>query len=82
MPGYVPTAQPVGLTTLWQGLSLHYLCYGIAYLALSMLDETASISEQSQFWVLEGNVRQVWSAEVNFNYDFLAVMIGGSHFHR
>ena len=58
----MPIAQPVVLITLWQGRRLHYLvscCYSIACFALPVLDETASVSENFQFWVLEGNVRQV-----------------------
>ena len=71
-------SQPIVLTTLWQGLSLHYLvscCYGRACFALSILDETASISEQFQFWVVEGNVCQVLPAQVNFIYDLLILLI-------
>ena len=46
-----------------------------------MLNETASVSEQFQFWVLEENVCHVWPAQENFIYD-LTVMIRGSHFCR
>ena len=46
-----------------------------------MLNETASVSEEFQFWVLEGNVCHVWPARENFIYD-LTVMIRGSHFCR
>ena len=70
---------------MWQGLSLHYLiscCYGRAYFALRILDETASISEQFQFWVLKGNVHRVQPAQVNFICDLLTVMIGHSSFCR
>ena len=62
MPGRVPIAQPIVLTTLVEGLGLHYLIscrYGRACFVLPVLDETASVSENFQFWVLEGNVRQV-----------------------
>ena len=83
-PGRVPIAQPIVLTTLWQGLSLHCLisCYGITCFAGPILDEATSISEQFQFWVLEGNVCQVQPARINFIYDLLRVMIRGSRFHR
>ena len=43
---------------------------------LPVLDETASVSEQVQFWVLEGNVHQVQRARVNLTYELLTVMIG------
>ena len=42
---------------------------------LPVLDETASVSEQVQFWVLEGNVHQVQPA-VNLIYELLTVMRG------
>ena len=62
--GRVSIAQPIVLTTLVACLSLHYLisCYGITCFALPILDETTSVSEQFQFWVLEGNVCQVQPA--------------------
>ena len=74
----MPVAQPVVLTTLWQGLSLHCLisCYGITCFAGPILDEATSISEQFQFWVLEGNVHQVQPARVNPTYELLTVMTG------
>ena len=49
---------------------------------LPVLDETASVSELFQFWVLEGSVRQVWPARVNFIYELLTVTIGDSCFCR
>ena len=49
---------------------------------LPVLDETASISEQFKFWVLEGNVCQVSPDRANFIYDLLTVMIRGSRFCR
>ena len=66
------------VTTLVAGLSLHYLiscCYARACFVLPVLDETASVSEQVQFWVLEGNVHQVQPA-VNLIYELLTVMRG------
>ena len=67
------------VTTLVAGLSLHYLiscCYARACFVLPILDETASVSEQVQFWVLEGNVHQVQPARVNPTYELLTVMTG------
>ena len=43
---------------------------------LPILDETASVSEQVQFWVLEGNVHQVQPARGNLTYELLTVMTG------
>ena len=43
---------------------------------LPVLDETASVSEQVQFWVLEGNAHQVQPARVNLTYVLLTVTIG------
>ena len=43
---------------------------------LTVLDETASVSEQFQFRVLERNAHQVQPARVNFTYELLTVMIG------
>ena len=43
---------------------------------LSILDEANSISQEFQFWILEGNSHQVWPARVNFLYDLFTVMIG------
>ena len=69
------------MTTLVAGLSLHYLiscCYARACFVLPILDDTASVSEQFQFWVLEGNAHQVQPARVNLIYELLTVMIGVS----
>ena len=51
-------------------------CYARACFVLPVLDETASVSEQVQFWVLEGNVHQVQPARVNPTYELLTVMTG------
>ena len=62
MPGRVPTAQAAVLTTLVarSQLSLsHQLLLWQSLLCTARLDETASVSEQFQFWVLEKNIRQV-----------------------
>ena len=57
--------RPEVVATLVAGLSLPYLvscCYARACFVLPILDDTASVSERFQFWVLEGNAHQVQPA--------------------
>jgi UMF1 family MFS transporter len=52
----------------------------LGYIAIAVY--AIFLRTQFQFWVLEGNVRQLWPARVNFVYDLLTVMMRGSCFCR
>ena len=79
MPRRVHRVPPAVLPTLVAQPLPSYLvscCYARACFVLPVLDETASVSEQVQFWVLEGNAHQVQPARVNLTYVLLTVTIG------